>query len=508
MADARKESAAESHLVSMRGMVKVFPGVTALDRVDFDLDPGEVHVLLGENGAGKSTLMKVLAGVHSPDQGQIMLGAERISPRSVLEAQRLGIVMVMQEFNLIPDLTVAENLVLVNRPEGRLAGWIDKAGMEARAREVLDGLGLRISPDWPVRGLSVADKQMIEIAKAMSLEARALILDEPTAALSEVEVRRLFQIVAELKCKGVGIAYISHRFEEIFQVGDRVTVLRDGKRISSHRLSEVSADRLIRDMAGRELTDLYPRKRREPGRTALEARGVTTGGKVNDVSFALREGEILGVAGLVGAGRTELAKAMFGATPLLSGRISVFGKEVRPGSPSAAMRLGMALVTEDRKEEGLFMNMSMGWNISITDLGAVLSMGLVSVKKESRLARRFIESLRITPPDHSRRVSTLSGGTQQKVVLAKWLAIRPRILIMDEPTRGVDVGAKIEIYTLMDEFAAEGGAVLLISSDLPEIMAMSDRVMVMREGGKAGELLHAEFSQERVMALATGLAEN
>lgn len=489
----------------MQGIRMSFPGVLALDDVSLDLRPGEVHVLLGENGAGKSTLMKILAGVYQAEAGEIILQDRPIQPRSVLEAQRLGIVMVMQEFNQVPDLTAAENVVLVNRPEGFLFGRVRRREMESEAAMIFQRLGIRIRPEAVVRNLSVAEKQMVEIAKAMSLSARVLILDEPTAALADTEVARLFELIGELKSRGLAVVYISHRFEEIFTVGDRVTVLRDGRFVNSYSLAEVESAQLIRDMAGRELGEMYPRQRQAPGEAALEVKGLCSGGKVRDASLVLRRGEVLGLGGLMGAGRTELAKAVFGALAVESGEIRVFGKPAVINSPRDAIALGVAYCTEDRKDEGLFLDKSLAWNISITDLKQVLTRGLISASKEAGRAREYMEKLRITPPDETRLVNTLSGGTQQKVALAKWLAIRPGILILDEPTRGIDVSAKVEIYNIIDRFVAEGGAVFLVSSDLPELLAMSDRILVMREGRIAGECAGPEFSAERIMAMATGV---
>lgn len=494
-------------LVQMRGIGKSFPGVRALAGVDFDLAAGEVHVLLGENGAGKSTLMKVLTGVYPADEGEVRLGGAEVRPRSVVEAQRLGVTMVMQEFNLVPDLSVAENIVLVNRPEGPLFGRVRRGVIEAEAEAVLARLGIALPARELVRRLSVAEKQMVEIAKALSLSARVLVLDEPTAALSEAEAARLFERMRALKAAGLGIVYISHRFEEIYAVGDRVTVLRDGHRIASHALSEVSRDELLREMAGRELTELYPRTRTERGAPALAASGLCSGPRVREATFTLHRGEVLGLAGLMGAGRTELAKAVFGAREVTAGEVTVEGRPARIASPADAMALGLAYCTEDRKDEGLFLDQSVAFNISITDLAQVLRRGLISFSREASRSLQFIERLQLKPPDPSRKVRTLSGGAQQKVMLAKWLHIAPRVLIMDEPTRGIDVGAKIEIYRLLDRFVSDGGAVLLISSDLPELMALSDRLLVMHEGAIQGECL-PPFSPERIMALATGVAGN
>jgi ribose transport system ATP-binding protein len=490
-------------LLQMRGIVKSFPGVQALAGVDFTLAAGEVHVLLGENGAGKSTLMKVLTGVYAADEGEVRLDGVVVRPRSVLDAQRLGLVMVMQEFNLIPDLTVAENVVLVNRPEGPLLARVRRAEMEARAREILARLGLEVAPGELVRRLSVAEKQMVEIAKALSLSARVLVLDEPTAALSEAEARRLFELMRGLTAEGLGIVYISHRFEEIYAVGDRVTVLRDGQWVATHVLAEVSRPELLREMAGRELNELYPRSRVERGPEALAVAGLSSESRVREANLTLHQGEVLGLGGLMGAGRTELAKAIFGARPISGGQVRVAGRPARIQAPADAMALGVAYCSEDRKDEGLFLDRSVAFNICITDLRQVLTRGLVSAAKESARGREFIDRLQLKPPDPERKVRTLSGGAQQKVMLAKWLHIAPRVLIMDEPTRGIDVGAKVEIYRLLDRFVAGGGAVLLISSDLPELIALSDRLLVMHEGRIAGECL-PPFAPERIMALATG----
>ncbi len=489
----------------MKGIEKSFPGIHALRGVDLELFPGEVHVLLGENGAGKSTLMKVLAGVYQADSGGIEMEGRPVRPRSTLEARGLGVVMVMQEFNLIPDLSVAENLVLINRPEGRLSGLVNKKNMEAKARDILERLGINVAPGRVVRRLSVAEKQLVEIAKAAGLSARVLVLDEPTAALSEAEVGRLFRLIRDLKARGAAIVYISHRFEEIYEIGDRVTVLRDGERVGSHLIDSVGERELICEMAGRELADLYPRRRVAPGEEALAVRGISVGDEVKSVSFTLRRGEILGLGGLMGAGRTALAKAIIGAVFAREGEVSVFGRRAWFSSPRAALEAGVAYLTEDRKDEGLFLGKSLAWNLSISDLAGVVRRGIIDFQAEKERAREYIGKLRISPPDPDKAAGTFSGGGQQKILLARWLASGPGILILDEPTRGVDVGAKAEIYSIMDGFVGQGGAVLLISSDLPELLAMSDRIAVMREGAIQGELEFGRFDQERVVAMAAGV---
>jgi ribose transport system ATP-binding protein len=487
----------------MRSISKAFPGVQALDRVDFELLPGEVHVLLGENGAGKSTLMKVLAGIYERDQGEIILQEKPVTIRGLPQAQKLGIRVVLQEFNLIPHLSVAENIVLMNRPEGPLFGPVHFKAMRAEAQAVLERIGIRLDPAALVIDLSVAEKQMVEIAKSLFQDARILILDEPTAALAEAEVTRLFDLIRELKSHGLGIVYISHRFEEIFAIGDRVTVLRDGKYVATHAVREVTREQLIQEMVGRELKDFYPKTAAALGPPVLEVEGLSAG-PLRDISFQLRAGEVLGLAGLMGAGRTELVKALFGALSLQAGAIKVRGRAVKINSPRQAMAEGLALLTEDRKEEGLILPMTLTHNVTLTHLRQMLTRGFISFGKESSRARSFIEQLRIVPPDPGHTAETFSGGNQQKIVFAKWLGIEPKILLLDEPTRGIDVGAKVEIFELINRFVAQGGAVLMISSELPELIAMADRILVLHQGRISGELPRPEFSQEKILHYATG----
>jgi len=490
-------------LLQMRAIAKAFPGVQALDRVDFELLPGEVHVLLGENGAGKSTLMKVLAGIYERDQGEIILQDRPVSIRGLPQAQKLGIRMVLQEFNLVPHLSVAENIVLLNRPEGPLFGPVRFRAMRAEAKAALERLGIRLNPAALVAELSVAEKQMVEIAKALLDDARILILDEPTAALAEAEVERLFAILRDLKTRGMGIIYISHRFEEIFAIGDRVTVLRDGKYVATYPVREVTRERLIHDMVGRELKDFYPKTPAPLGPPVLEVESLSAG-FLQDISFQLHAGEVLGLAGLMGAGRTELVKVLFGAAPLAAGSIKIHGRPATLRHPREAMAAGLALLTEDRKEEGLILPMSLTHNVTLTHLKQMLRRGFISFQKERKRAQGFIEKLRIVPPDVLRLAENFSGGNQQKIVFAKWLGIEPKILLLDEPTRGIDVGAKVEIFELINRFVAQGGAVLFISSELPELLAMADRILVLHQGRITGQLPRAEFSQEKILHYATG----
>ena len=490
-------------LVSMTGISKSFPGIRALNKVDFSLESGEVHVLLGENGAGKSTLMKILAGIYPPDEGEILLDQKKIAPKSLLEAQRLGISIVLQEFNLIPDLTAAENLVLINRPEGALLGMISVREMEAEAEKIFKRLGISLDTAKTVRELSVAEKQLVEIAKALSFSAKVIIMDEPTAALADEEVGRLFRIIADLKNQGMGIVYISHRLEEIFKIGDRVTVLRDGDKVGTFALKATSQDELIRLMVGRELKEFYPKEPVEPGELVLEAQNLSAGnGRIQNLNFKLRRGEILGLAGLVGAGRTELGRALFGLLPVERGQIFFKGAPIKIKSPDQAIGLGICYLTEDRKEDGLFLDKSASFNLTIADLKRILKFGLISPAQESQTVNSLFDRLKIHPAAPEREAQTFSGGNQQKLVLAKLWGVGPQVLILDEPTRGIDVGAKVEIHRLIGQFVKGGGAVILISSELPELIGVADRIIVLCEGRQSGEISRPEFSQEKILAMA------
>jgi ribose transport system ATP-binding protein len=491
-------------LLRMEGVFKSFPGVSALSNVDFDLYPGEVHVLIGENGAGKSTLIKLLAGVYPTDKGRIFLDGQEIFIGSVRAAQELGVATIYQEMNLIAELTVAQNVLLGREP--RMGGglFVDAKAARSRSAEVLASLGQHIDPDAQVKTLSIPQQQMVEVAKALSMAARIVIFDEPTDTLAEKETEALFRMIRLLKTKGMAIIYISHRLEEIQEIGDRVTVLRDGYLIGTRAVAEVTTDELIRMMVGREITDQFPRRRQTRGDVALELRNVSLQGTLHDVSLAVHGGEIVGLSGLVGSGRTALARVIFGIDRPDSGEIRIFGKPVRIGSPLAASRLGLAFVTEDRKALGLFQVLPVSDNIILAAIRRLFPRVWIHAASERAVAQDYVNRLRIQTPSLSQLVQNLSGGNQQKVVLAKWLATQARIFILDEPTRGIDVGAKLEIHRLMDELVAQGTPIVMISSEMPEILGMSDRIYIMRDGRIAGEFAHHEASQERILKCAVG----
>jgi ribose transport system ATP-binding protein len=489
--------------LEMRGISKRYPGVTALDDVGLSVLPGEVHALVGENGAGKSTLMKILAGAEAADTGEIWLDGAPVVIGSPERAIELGIGIIYQEFNLVPHLTVAENLFLGREPAARVPGFISFARMREEAREVLDSHGIRLDPRAVVADLSVAPQQMVEIAKATSRPLRVLAMDEPSSALTELERGNLFALIRALKGRGTGIIYISHRLEEVFEIADRVTVLRDGRGVGTRQVGETSPGELIRMMVGRELKESIP-KRPAPIRSAvLEVRGLTRVGVFDDVSFTVRGGEIVGIGGLVGAGRTEVVRAIFGADPVDAGEIRLEGRAIRPRSPREAIRLGIGLVPEDRKGLGLILGMCVRENVSLANLDALTRAGFIRRRREREVAEEYIASLSIRTPSTEQETRLLSGGNQQKVVLARWLFTRSKLLIFDEPTRGVDVGAKTEIYELMNRLAERGVGLIMVSSELPELLGMSDRILVMRQGRLAGELSRAEATGERVMELAT-----
>jgi ribose transport system ATP-binding protein len=492
--------------LEVRGISKRFSGVQALDRVDLDVRPGEVHVLLGENGAGKSTLMKILSGAYTRDDGRIFIDGDAVEPRDPRHAQALGISIIYQTFSQAPHLTVAENLFLGREPLTRW-GSIDIRKTRAMSQEALAPVGLSVDPDTPIKKLSVAQRQMVEIAKALSLNARVVIMDEPTSALTDFETRRLFGIIRSLRAEGRAVIYISHRLEEVAQVGDRVTVLRDGRRIGTLDIAQADVPRLIGMMVGRDLALTSLRQTSPLGPELLRVEGLGRGNALHDIEFRLHEGEILALAGLVGAGRTELARAVFGVDRVDSGKLWVFGQPVTIRHPADATRIGIGFVTEDRLVSGLLMTMSIIENATLPSLrlfGACSGIFL-NLARERSATHRFVRDLKVQPPQLDRKVRHLSGGNQQKIVLAKWLMAQSRILILDEPTQGVDVGAKEDVHRLMVEFTrTQRGAILLISSDLPEVLRMSDRILVMRQGRIAGELTRADASEERVMQLAVG----
>jgi ribose transport system ATP-binding protein len=487
-------------LLAMRGICKRFPGVQALQDADLEVRPGEVHVLLGENGAGKSTLMKVLCGQHAPDAGRVVFGGRAIAPGSPHEAQRHGLVMIHQELNLITGLSVVENLFLGHEP--CRAGVIRSDVMRGAARELLQRVRCRVAPDTPVAELSVAEQQLVEIARALRSEARLLVMDEPTAALSEHEIEALFEVIRGLCADGVPVIYISHRMPEIFAIGDRVTVMRDGRTLGTRAVRDTDAAELISLMVGRTVDERIPKRAVEIGEVALEVADLRAPGLAAPVSLEIRSGEILGVAGLMGSGRTELARAIFGADPVASGVVRVSGRALPGNSPAASIAAGLGFLTEDRKQQGLVLQLPVTENITLAGLDEHSRHGVLDLGAERARAASLVDTLHIRVASLDREVAELSGGNQQKVVLARWLAARCKVLLFDEPTRGIDVGAKTEIYALIGALVERGVAVLLISSELPELLGLADRIAVMHEGAMQGVLGRAEASQERIMEMA------
>ena len=490
-------------ILEMKNIRKTFPGVVALDGVHLELRKGEVHILLGENGAGKSTLMKILSGAYQKTTGELLFEGRALEIKSPKHAQELGISTIYQELNLVPNLSAAENIYLGREP-CLVAGVINRPKIYADAQRLLDGLGVQIKATARVLELSIAQQQMVEVAKALSLDARILIMDEPTSALTEQEISQLFNTIRRLKNRGVSIIYISHRLEELFEIGDRVTVLRDGKYVDTRNIKYVKNAELIRMMVDRDLKEQYPKKVTNPGDEALRVENLYVNHKLKNISFSVRKGEILGVSGLLGSGRTELARAIFGLDQPSEGDISVKGRLCRVKSPRDAIRLGIGFLTEDRKSEGLVLLLSVKDNIMLPSVERLSRFGVVNGKEESRSARRFADELRIKTPNLQQKVMFLSGGNQQKVVLSKWLCCQADIFIFDEPTRGIDVGSKVEIYQLMNELTDKGVAIILISSELPEVLGMSDRILVMHQGRIAGEFLAKDASQEKILKCALG----
>jgi rhamnose transport system ATP-binding protein len=494
-------------LIRASDIHKSFEGVRALKGVSFDLRPGEVHALVGENGAGKSTLIKIVTGACQADSGMLEIAGKVIQVNDPLLARSLGIATIYQQPALFPDLTVAENIAMgLERPgPWHLVRWGER---RRRAQALLERLSAHIDPATVVRRLSMPEQQLVEIARALGANARILIMDEPTASLSEREVERLFRVVRDLREQGVGIIYISHRLEELYRLADRVTVLRDGTAVATHALAEVGRDALVRLMVGRELTAVFPKTENPLGAVTLELAGVgcrVSG--IRDIHLSVRAGEIVGLAGLVGAGRTELARILFGITPADSGEIRLRGQPVRLSTPARAMRHGIAYVPEDRRRHGVILDMPVAANATLAVLRQVSTFGFVRRSVERKLAADYVARLSIKTPSLDAYVAQLSGGNQQKVAVARWLATAPAVLILDEPTQGVDVGAKAEIHRLMCQLAGQGIAVLMISSELPEILGMSDRIAVMHAGTIAGIMTRAEADQERVLALALGRGE-
>ncbi len=485
----------------MSGISKSFPGIRALTHVTLEVAAGEVHAIVGENGAGKSTLMKILAGVYQPDEGTIELQGDAVRIAGPIDARKRGIGMVYQELNLVPDLTVAENITL-GSPPSRF-GIVDRKALRARAEDVLAELGAKVGADDLVGSLPVSQQQIVEIAKAYASSPRIIVLDEPTSSLSENEAQALFRVVQRMKDAGIAVIYISHRLREVIDLADQVTVLRDGRLVETRPAAGITAADMIRLMVGRDLTDVFPKREVPIGEVVLEVRGLTRAGVFDDVHLDVRAGEIVGLAGFVGAGRTEVARAIFGLDRAEQGEIHVKGKLVTIRHPHDAVEAGIAYVPEDRKRDGLVPQLSVKDNISLPVLGEVATIGWIRGGAERRLATDKARELGVSPPVIDRQVDTYSGGNQQKVVFAKWLATRPDILILDEPTRGVDVGAKADIHTIIGELAANGTAILMISSELPEVLAVSDRIYVLHEGHVSAELPRGAGEQD-VMLAATG----
>jgi ribose transport system ATP-binding protein len=488
-------------LLGLEKIDKIYPGVHALDQVDFDLYEGEVHVLLGENGAGKSTLVKILSGSIPKDGGKLIIRGKEIDHYNPERAQELGIGMVYQELSLVPALTVAENISLGQYPRNKF-GMVNWAEMTARAKESLDNLGVDIDPNMEVRQLNMSEQQLTEIARVLTKNPKILLLDEPTSALSDTERARLFEIINRLRERGVGIIYISHHLAEVPLIGQRVTVLRDGKQIGTRRVDDASEDVLVNMMVGRELTKQYPKEHVEIGNIAMRVENLSVEGVLHDISFDLRHGEILGLFGLMGSGREELAGALFGLEKSSSGIIHLNGNEVRIERPADAIKHGLGLLTRDRRE-GLVPMMPVAPNITLAELSQVPLYRKLSLRDESKSAERFVNDLRIQTPSLDRAVMYLSGGNQQKVVLARWLFSQAKILIFNEPTRGIDIGAKSEVFALMNNLTKRGVGILMISSEMPEILAMADRIIVMRDGKFSAEFDSKEATQEKLLRSAS-----
>ncbi len=496
------------YLLEMQGISKSFPGVKALEDVQFNLKKGEVHILLGENGAGKSTLMKVLAGAYVPDSGTVAIEGEKLESFNPQYAMKKGVGIIYQEFNLVPYLNVAQNIYIDHMPR-RMGGLaLNHKKMNQDATDLLSGLNMNVDPHIEAHELSTAQQQMVEVAKALTHDSKILIMDEPTASLTDREIEQLFRTIRELTSRGIGIIYISHRLQELSEIGDRVTVLRDGKYIATRELEDVSIEDLVTMMVGREVSFLFKRDYCETGETVLEVANLNSSKTgLKDININVKRGEIVGLAGLVGSGRTELARAIFQADFFDSGSVRLFGKEMKKGSPAAAVKAGISLIPEDRKRQGLALILSVAENTVISSLNKLYPSGYVSNKKETDIVSRYVDDLRIVTPNITQLAQNLSGGNQQKVVLAKWLLTEAELFIFDEPTRGIDVGAKAEIHGFMNDLVKSGKAVMMISSELPEVLGMSDRIYVMREGEIVAEIPHSEATQENVISFAMAAEE-
>lgn len=495
-------------MIEMTGISKAFSGNQVLKDVSFTLEKGEIHALMGENGAGKSTLMKVLTGIYKRDGGMIKVKGEEVNFSSPKEAEKAGIAVIHQELNILPHLSIAENMFLGKEETVGKTSILKTKSMNDKTKKVLFELGLDVNPSSPASELSVGKQQIVEIAKALSAEAEVIVMDEPTAALTDREIETLFKTIRDLQKKGVSFIYISHRMEEIFALCDRITVLRDGEFAGEKIIRDTSFEEIVQMMVGRELGQRFPERHAQIGDVKLAVRGLTRNGHFENVSFDLHKGEVLSIAGLMGAGRTEVAQTLFGYRKADAGDVELDGKKVKINSPRAAKNLGIGYVTEDRKSEGLLVDFTVEENISLTNFHEISKYGLISKKKESALYQSMKERLGIRTSGPHQTAKSLSGGNQQKVVIAKWIGIEPELLILDEPTRGVDVGAKKEIYSIINQLAERGVAILMISSELPEVLGMADRVLIMHEGKLAGELSKEEMTQERIMHYATGGESN
>ena len=503
-------------LLRMSSIRKKFPGVLALDDAGLEVQPGEIHALLGENGAGKSTLIKILSGAQQPDSGTIEYGGQNVVMVSPHDAQRRGIATIYQEFTLAPNMTIAENVFIGREPGGGV--FVDWGKMASETRSITKRLGLEMQPMAVVRHLSVAEQQMVEIARALSMKSRLIVMDEPTSALSSTEVAKLFRIARELKAQGLSIIFVTHRLEEVMQICDRYTVLRDGRLVGSGAIADITIDGIIRLMVGREVKTLFAHQQREiANETVLRVEGLSRQGNARDqsatvladVSFEVRRGEILGVAGLVGSGRTEMARALFGADEFDSGRITMGGQQLHIRSPKDAIRHGIGLVPEDRKQQALFLALAVRINLSMASHRRILRWGIfIDETAERAMVEEFRQKLNIRMASQEQLIANLSGGNQQKVTLARWLALRPKVLIVDEPTRGIDVGAKVEVHNLLFEMAQTGIAIIAISSELPEILAVSDRIITMREGRVTGQIKREDATEEILMSMMTLAAKN
>lgn len=496
----------QENVLVMENVSKAFPGVQALNNVHLTVRRGTVHALMGENGAGKSTLMKVLIGIYIPDEGEITFQGQKVKFENTRQALNLGISMIHQELSPEPYMTVADNIWLGREPITRW-GMMDKKRMLADTKELLDRLEINVDPRAVMRDLSVASTQMVEIAKAISYDASLIIMDEPTSAITEREVAHLFRMIRTLQAKGVSVIYITHKMDEVFQIADDITVFRDGRHISTLPAAQTNRNQLISMMVGRELTNLFPKEEAPIGEVILSVRNLTRNGIVQDVSFDLRRGEILGLAGLMGAGRTEVIEGLFGVKPIDAGEVFIKGKQVHIKSPNDAIRHRMALLTEDRKRTGIMGVLPVRDNMMIASLGSYTKGGLLNNRVINETCAREKNRLELKTPSMDQLIKLLSGGNQQKVLVSRWLLTSPDILILDEPTRGIDVGAKSEIHRLMSKLAQEGKAIIMISSELPEILGMSDRVLVMHEGRVGGILERKDATQENIMRAATGHAE-